>query len=163
MSCYTTLKLKVNFKNKLTKLDINSIEDEFINDCGCDSYKKINESKTEFKIEFNYGLKTNLVNLLNKLEKYIKYDSLTKIGTFETEEIRNLVSGSDVYIYKNKIFILKEDCENYLGFSSYKYYLSDLRGILETYYEDVDNDTKIFGNDLTKKIINNFIKEELNL
>lgn len=162
MSCYTTLELDINFKSKLSAVELQNIEKKFEGDCGNDSYREINETKSKFKVWFNYGLKDKIVDLLNELEKYIQYDKLAKIGEFDTEEI-NVYRSCTVYAFKNRVFILQENNETGWGFDSCEYHFSDLRGNSKTYNEDVDKNSKIWGEKLTKKMIGKFIKNELKL
>lgn len=151
MSQYSMLKVKLQPKQSLTEMDILTIYKKIDSRCGVGDYEKIDKESIEFQTTFNYGL-NKIVELIVELEKHIDYDEVVEVGEFNTESISNMDYELSVYVFRNKIIILRYETESVWGFRQDIYYINDLRG----------NEKEIVCKESKDGMIENLIKEFVN-
>lgn len=127
----------LSFNSKTPNISI-SIDENTMNVKIVDCIEKIKES----------------ISLLEDVENY--YGSLTKIGTFKTEEIPGF-TYAEAYIINNKIFFVSEDLNFKAGLKEKTYYLTDLKSDTEIYSTYIDEEGS-FSEDFYKGY---FMKEYL--
>lgn len=127
MSQYSMLRVKLQPKKTLSEMDISRIHEKINPWCGVGDYEKIDKDLIELQATFNYGL-NKIVELIVELEKHIDYDEVVKVGEFNTESISNMDAELSVYVFRNKILILRFETEAIWGFRQDTYYINDLRG-----------------------------------
>lgn len=153
MSQYSMLKVKLQPKQSLTEMDISTIYKKIDSRCGVGDYEKIDKDSIEFQTTFNYGL-NKIVELIVELEKHIEYDEVVEVGEFNTESISNMDSELSVYVFKNKILILRFETESVWGFRQDTYSIYDLRGNKREFVYEENKDGMI--EKLIKEFVNSY-------
>ncbi|MBG9765858.1 hypothetical protein [Paenibacillus polymyxa] len=130
MSMYSQVKLSLRMtENKVLKVN-NEISK--LPRCGHDDFITLNGDIINAKITLNYGLKT-LIEFLKELEQQMMCDELTFVGYFSSEE-RN-IERTNLYLYKNRFFLIKSESIDGYGYSDTQYKITDLHNSPIVYYQ----------------------------